>query len=273
MRAAPPTTCRCSPHSNGADQVSQVFDKRSQIQLSQRPFVTKSVYSANTQGPLCAAPRPPASSRTRTPLPQPSPPSLPHRTVSVETRLVHTDPVGSIAWRTRKQGAPGPHSLAARNASPLRIRTPPLNGRRDVYISTASRNRRMVPRTVAAPPVLSAYAPPAIVFLQLEHFQMPTTTRDTESCEEAHARRRISSKHREDRPAEHYAPHLQRPRRPPAAPRCAAAGPAPSRGLPRRPALARRRPPPRPPPSSNAGVGPATKPGAERNSPCRRRRS
>ena len=104
----------------------------------------------------------------------------------------------------------------------------------------------MVPRTVAAPPVLSAYAPPAIVFLQLEHFQMPTTTRDTESCEEAHARRRISSKHREDRPAEHYAPHLQRPRRPQAAPRCAAAGPAPSRGLPRRPALPRRRPPPRP---------------------------
>ena len=195
MRAAPPTTCRCSPPSNGADQVSQVFadfsergdDKRSRIVSSKTPVVTKSVYSASTQGPLCAAPRPPASSRTHTPLPQPSPPSLPHRTVSVETRLVHTDPAGSIAWRTRKQGAPGPHSLAARNASPLRIRMPLLNGRRDVYISTASRNRRMVPRTVAAPPVLSAYAPPAIVFLQLEHFQMPTTTRDTASCEEAQA--------------------------------------------------------------------------------------
>ena len=191
MRAAPPTTCRCSPPSNGADQVSQVLpisasrdDKRSRIVSSKTPVVTKSVYSASTQGPLCAAPRPPASSRTHTPLPQPSPPSLPHRTVSVDA---DTDPVGSIAWRTRKQGAPGPHSLAARNASPLRIRMPLLNGRRDVYISTASRNRRMVPRTVAAPPVLSAYAPPAIVFLQLEHFQMPTTTRDTASCEEAQA--------------------------------------------------------------------------------------
>ena len=48
----------------------------------------------------------------------------------------------------------------------------------------------MVPFTVAAPPVLREYAPPAMVFLQALHFQMPATTRFTVSCAGgAHAQR------------------------------------------------------------------------------------
>lgn len=49
--------------------------------------------------------------------------------------------------------------------------------RRDVYFSVFSRRRRMVERTVTAAEVLRVYAPPALVFLQPAHFQMPTAWR------------------------------------------------------------------------------------------------
>jgi len=54
-------------------------------------------------------------------------------------------------------------------------------GRRGVYASVISRNRRIVLRTVAAAVVDTVHAPPAMTFLHELQFQIPTAERFTVS--------------------------------------------------------------------------------------------
>ena len=76
-------------------------------------------------------------------------------------------------------GDPRPHAYSPLTRPRVPSRAHPHNpdGKQTAYFSVFSRRRRMVERTVTAAEVLSTYAPPALIFLQLEHAQMPTATR------------------------------------------------------------------------------------------------
>ena len=78
-------------------------------------------------------------------------------------------------------GDPRPHAYSplTRPRVPSRAHPHIPDGKQTAYFSVFSRRRRMVERTVTAAEVLSTYAPPALIFLQLEHAQMPTATRFT----------------------------------------------------------------------------------------------